>query len=287
LKVKMQNLILLRDKAIKSYIKKYVQTRINNNQNFLGVICGSTGSGKSYSSLRFGEMADETFNIDRVALKPEDFTNILHKMISDPHTKKGSVVVCDEAGTTLPAREWWSLANTQINYILQTFRYKNVIVFFNVPNLDYIDKQARGLFHAFFETVGIDRKSKEVVLKPLMFQTNPKSGKIYTRYPILVKESKTYQIGRMRLGLPSEELRKEYEIKKAQFGRWIAEGAKIKVKIAEDKRTWYDHTCIKCKYNWRTQTEYPESCPRCRTRKWLERKNTHQVQESVKVDLKI
>lgn len=283
----MQNLILVRKENVRSYIQKYILTRINNNQNFLGVICGATGSGKSYSSIKFGELADPTFDIERVAFRPKQFTDILHNMIEDPHLKKGSVVVCDEAGTTLPAREWWSIANTQINYILQTFRYKNIIVFFNVPNLDYIDKQARGLFHAFFETVSIDRTNKEVILKPLIFQTNPRSGKVYAKYPILVKEGMTYQVSRMRLGLPNEELRKEYERRKSEFGRWIAQGAKIKIKVAEDKSQWYDHTCVQCNYNWRTHLEIPQMCPQCHSSKWIEQKNIKKVGTPDKVTIEI
>ena len=49
------------------YIKDLVY---NKNKNFLCVVCGSTGSGKSYSSLRLAEALDPNFDVSRIAFTP-------------------------------------------------------------------------------------------------------------------------------------------------------------------------------------------------------------------------
>jgi len=57
---------LLKDKPKESLWVSYIKQRIRNNKNFIGIVSGSTGSGKSWSSLSIGEQADPKFDIDRV-----------------------------------------------------------------------------------------------------------------------------------------------------------------------------------------------------------------------------
>jgi ABC-type dipeptide/oligopeptide/nickel transport system ATPase component len=45
-----------------NYIIESVKRRINHqNKNWLAIICGETGSGKSYSALRLAEMIESFF----------------------------------------------------------------------------------------------------------------------------------------------------------------------------------------------------------------------------------
>ena len=42
---------------------RYISNRINNNKNFILMISGPTGSGKTWAGLSLGEMLDEQFNV--------------------------------------------------------------------------------------------------------------------------------------------------------------------------------------------------------------------------------
>ena len=60
-------------------VLKRIRKRLKKtNQNFLGVICGQTGSGKSYSALTICKEIDPSFDIDRVTFTPEQFMELLN-----------------------------------------------------------------------------------------------------------------------------------------------------------------------------------------------------------------
>jgi hypothetical protein len=191
-------------------IKKRV---FRENKNYLGVICGETGSGKSYCAMKIGEMVDPNFSIERVAFTPEGFMKILNSRL-----KKGSVVVFDEAGVGMPAREWRSIANKALGYIFQTFRHLNLAVLFTTPSFDFVDIQARKLFHSYMQTIRIDYSNEIVVMKYMNLQLNPRYGKIYIKYPrISGRFGKTVTMNRIFIGKPSKDLCRRYELKKIRY----------------------------------------------------------------------
>jgi len=184
----------------------------------------SHNSGKSYSALRLGEELDSEFNMDNVAHgRPKQFMEILNS----PKIKRGSVVIFDEAGVGMPAKEWYSMSNKLLNYVLQIFRYKNIIVFFTVPDISYIDSSARKLFHGIFTADNINFTSKRVSLRPLMFQPNPLMAKTYNKYLRIIMDGRVNVLRKLEIGLPSPELIKAYEIKKREFGEWLMQGAEV------------------------------------------------------------
>lgn len=192
----------------------YVQKRIKENKNFLCSITGQTGSGKSYSALRLGEQLDPDFSIDRVAFNPREFMRILES----GRLKSGSVVVFDEAGVGMSHREWQSIGNRLINFVLQTFRHRNYIVIFTTPHMGFIDAASRKLFHCHMETVGINKKEKVCRLKPLLLQINQRKGDTYFKYlRILIPGQGLVPLKRLSVALPSKELRAAYEEKKTAY----------------------------------------------------------------------
>jgi len=79
----------------KGTLSGFIHARIAKNKNFLAVFLGPTGSGKTYSALRFAETLDPEFGIDRVAFSTIEFMKIL---LYDESIKSGSVIVWDETG---------------------------------------------------------------------------------------------------------------------------------------------------------------------------------------------
>lgn len=195
-------------------IVQYIKWRIKSNKNFICAVTGPTGSGKSWTTLSMAQQLDEDFNIDRIVFKAKD----LMALINSNTLTKGSVIVWDEAGIDLSNRNWQSTMNKVMNYLLQTFRHKNFILFFTVPYSDFVDATTRKLFHAEFTTIGINKRLKTCSIKPKMLQYNASLKKWYAKYLIVrIKDIGASKIKRWRVKKPTEELIKHYESKKQEF----------------------------------------------------------------------
>jgi predicted Zn-ribbon and HTH transcriptional regulator len=255
---------------MKNPIINYIQNRvINENKNFLCCIIGPTGSGKSWASLKLGETIDNTFNSERIVFSLYELAILVNK-----NFPPGTVFVLDEAGIAAGARTWQSELNKMINYMLQTFRSKNYILFFTVPHLSFIDKQTRLMLHSKFEMNGIDFKKEESKIKPFFLQVNPALDKIYAKYMrIRTKGRGLIAVKRLILGKPSKNLVEGYEKKKRVFLEGLLENIKQKSKLKLQPkivrlRTFRELVCNQCSYIWKSNRLSPRSCPNCGTNLW-------------------
>jgi DNA-binding CsgD family transcriptional regulator len=192
---------------------KYIHQRISKNKNFLGIVVGKTGSGKTFSALSMAEQLDPEFNINRVCFKATE----LMKLINSGSLKSGSVVLWDEAGIDLSNRSWQSAINKVMNYLLQTFRHRNFILLFTSPDLGFIDASTRRLFHTLFQTTKINIANKTCALKPKLMDYNPTYNKIYTPYLKVRKNGHYVKIKVWNVKMPSKKLVEEYEKKKNEY----------------------------------------------------------------------
>ena len=195
-----------------SWIIQKIRSRLyDQNKNWICVICGATGTGKSYSALRLAQMIDPTFTIDRCCFSAEEFL----KLLNSGTLRTGNVIILDEAGVGLPARQWYDICNKSINYVLQTFRRENIALIMTTPALSFIDIQARILSHCYIDTQKIDREKKRVLVKIKEVQFNPQMGKIYYKYYRKGKQV----LNHTSIEKPSLEMIKSYEAKKKQFSK--------------------------------------------------------------------
>lgn len=200
-------------KPKEKYWISYIKQRIRKNKNFLGFISGQTGSGKSYSSLRIAEELDPDFNIDRCVFGGVE----LMTLINSGKLKKGSVIVFEEIGVELSAKNWASVTNKMLNYLLQTFRHKNFILIMNSPYMDFVDASTRKLFHSEMRTAGIDFEKKQARLKPHLIQYNSRIKKFYFKRLKVVTAQGKVPVDWWLVDIPSKQLRKAYEEKKDAF----------------------------------------------------------------------
>ena len=135
------------------FFNKWLENRFLNNKNVLTAITGQTGSSKSYQDLRRAELwYRKNFNEDY----PED--NIcfsvaeLMKRITSKNLRKGDIFVFEEAGANLGSLDFQTKISKMFNYVLQSFRSMNVGIFFNLPHLSMLNKQAIILIHVHFVT---------------------------------------------------------------------------------------------------------------------------------------
>lgn len=211
----------------------YILQRIKRNKNFLAAITGPTGSGKTYASLALAESLDPNFKVGNIVFTPEEFVLLLN----DGGLKKGANIVFDEAGVALNNRKWHSAANNLIQFILQTFRHKNFVVWFTAPDFGFIDAAARKLFHCQIETQGINFSTSKCRLKPFMIQVNQRTGNMYYKYLVMsTPETGEMKINQLLVGKPSEELIKQYEIKKTDFTNKLNKEVQDKLTLTDQNQ---------------------------------------------------
>jgi len=220
-----------------SKIYTRIWNRINEyNKNWLCIVTGATGSGKSYSALKIAQTLDPNFSINNVVFTPEAFMQLITNGI-----KKGSIIIFDEAGVGMPSREWYSISNKMLSYVLQTFRFMNLGVIFTTPSIGFIDTQARRLFHTYIETNRVDRKKKRVKARIKDMEHNPQMDKIYYKNP-RKQRNEMEMVSIIYIGKPDEDLVKAYEKKKNEeckrlfvdIGRDIQD---LKVKVSPPMMT--------------------------------------------------
>jgi len=212
----------------RNYFDRWIirkKNRINKkNKNWLCVIVGQTGGGKSYSGARICELIDPSFMPciiengikSRVAMgNAADLNRILRSGL----LKRGSMVLFDEAGVAVGSRDWYSELSKITMYILQTFRHMNIGVVFSVPDMTMVDSQARKLFHSYIEVLYIDYEKMKVAVKPHELQPNPYDGQVYKKYPRF--ESK--KVERFYISKPNPAFIERYEPLKVELSEQLAE----------------------------------------------------------------
>jgi len=192
---------------------RYIHQRIRENKNFIGIISGPTGSGKSWSSLSLGEQVDPDFNINRVVFSGGE----LMRLINSGTLKKGSAIVFEEAGIGMSSKSWQSVTNKLLNFLIQTFRHRNFILIFNTPYMDFVDASTRKLFHAEFSTLSVDIQKGTCRLKPRYIQYNSRNKKFYFKRLRVITRGGKRPVDTWSITRPSKELVKEYEIRKRAF----------------------------------------------------------------------
>jgi len=247
------------------HFEAIIRKRIKRNKNFLCVVCGETGSGKSFSTIKMAEDFDPNFSLDNLVFNAKDFMKVVQR------AKKGSVIIFDEAGVGMPSREWMTQSNRLLSFVIQTFRHKNLIVYFTVPDFGMVDAQARKLFHCYMQTCGINESKKICYLKPLFIQNNPKMGKLYYKYPKVFNGGNLLKIKRMGVSLPSKWLISQYEAKKKAFTNELNKGVQLTIKDRfESKEKGTGYVCLDCGHRWRSRgLNAKKYCPKCQ-RKHLE-----------------
>ena len=193
---------------------KYINQRIRQNKNFVCLISGQTGSGKSWSALSIAEMLDPDFHMRQVIFKGTE----LLALINSNKLKRGSVIIWDEAGIDLSNRAWMSATNKLLNFVFQTFRHKGYILFFTTPYSDFVDKQTRRLFHCEMKTIKINFKNKTTKIKPLLLQWASFKQDFYRhRLQVNVAGGGFAPLDFWDVPAPSKELIDKYEILKTDF----------------------------------------------------------------------
>lgn len=183
-------------------------------KNYVAAFCGETGSGKSYSALRFCEFIDPTFSVDRIAWNLEEFVELVNQDLPP-----GSMILLEEASTSLNAKSWWEKEQQLVQQILDTWRHFNRGAVLTLPSFNQLQKDSRGRCHALAETRGIDHQRELVKLRYRYVQQDSESGDLYLKYHRLPDPETGIEKAYTGIGMPkpSEALRVKYEEEKQEF----------------------------------------------------------------------
>ena len=203
---------------------------VKKNENFISVIIGGTGSGKSYSFISFAQKFQEKRPGSHIWIifRHEELLNLL--IPSKNNIKKGDVVIYEEMGISADHRKFWSITNDTIRYVSQIARNRNFCFLMNLPFLNLLDKDVLPLVHVLFQTFSKDAEKRMVKCRLLFNDVNYTTGKSYFKFPMLyVKEEKKWRkVKYIDFPHPIEEIKngninslKEYEIIKNQFNNEI------------------------------------------------------------------
>lgn len=191
------------------FIKRIKRRLLYQNKNWLAIICGETGSGKSYSAISLASKIGRV----HIVFTPVQFL----KLINSNSLSKGDVIVFDEAGVGMSSREWYSVQNKLLGSVLQTFRILNCGVIFTTPNLSFIDVQARKLFHNYMETSYLDFDKEEAYLKVYDIDVNSRYDKVYFKMPRFYDGDRRIKMEYLVMDKPKPNLIEYYENRKKSY----------------------------------------------------------------------
>lgn len=166
-------------------VKKRVLTK---DRDFVLVIDGEEGSGKSVLAMQIAKFLDPEFNLEKITFTSEDFL----KVIKDPKTKRGTCVLLDEAFAAANSRASLTEVNRAMIGVATEMRQKNLFVILCIPSFFDLDRyfalwRCRSLFHVYFTP---DEDRRYVIFpkdyKKLLYLTGKKTYSYtspYSPYP--------------------------------------------------------------------------------------------------------
>jgi hypothetical protein len=159
-----------------------IRRNLMRGENFVGIVTGRVRSGKSFTALRLCMEIDKNFTIDNVVFSTREFMELLHS----GKLKKGSMILWDEAGVGIATREWYSILNKSLNYVLQTWGHQSIGLILTVPDFSFVDSQTRKLVNMHFKTLKLIRSRNVTRLKPYFLTPMEKTDtkKVRPRYNI-------------------------------------------------------------------------------------------------------
>jgi ABC-type oligopeptide transport system ATPase subunit len=207
---------------VNSWARWMVGRTLKQNKNNLISVIGQTGSGKTYTAISICEIMSKMdgvpFGIDNVVFSLRE----LMDLINSGKLKRGSKIIFDEPQVSISAREFQSEANKVFNYLLSTFRHRNLTLFFCTPFETLLDKNSRRLFHARFETMSINRNNNTCRIKPRFIEYSDFKTDAYRKQLIVMLKDENGRGRSQKLFYwdvpkPSNKLIELYEQKKLEF----------------------------------------------------------------------
>ena len=194
------------------FLKMITKRVMKNNLNVTVIVEGEyTGIGKSYMAMYLSEQFHAkhkdvlpSFTVDNIFFKPEDAMDFIGE------APRYSCGIYDDAGATAGHRKWFDEVINILSTTVQTYRFRNLIMFLTVPFGIQVDIDLRRLSN--LSIVVHDRGYACVYKVTFRKFANKGRGAIYYNHLFNIGSKR---IKKMRLPMPSRKLYAKYEKKKA------------------------------------------------------------------------
>lgn len=201
-------------------VKKRVLTK---DRDWVMVIDGEEGSGKSVLAQQVAKYLDPNFKIENIVFNSDDFI----KIIKNPNTKQGTCIVLDEAFASANSRASLTEVNRSMIGVATEMRQKNLFVIFCIPSFFDLDKyfalwRCRALFHVYF--------SEEDDRRYVIFSKDEKKM-------LYLLGKKTYSYTKPRSNFPPFSFSNFYTVDEMEYRKKKADAFKKRT-VSNQARTW-------------------------------------------------
>lgn len=210
---------MVSDVSLHPFVKDMYNNIYRKKRNVTAAIAGAVGTGKSYTGLALACMLDSALKKTKTVKEAKEWLekrvirdpSQLNNLLNEEKVSFGDCLIFDEAGTSADSREWWQYKNKVLRYNMQIFRNKRLVTIFTMPNLKFLDKQARDLIEFYIETINVNYNKKRVSSRVRKLQTNPHSGDTYKKRPRYIVGGKKVKFDFLNWPKPPEHICKAYE----------------------------------------------------------------------------
>lgn len=191
------------DKAIKPELDKVTNIVLNKDRDWVTVVDGEEGVGKSVLAQQIALYLDPNFNLDNLVFTADAFI----KAIKDPKNTKGTAIVLDEAFNAANARSSMSEVNRSMAGVATEMRQKNLFIIIVLPSFFDLDRyfalwRCKSLFHVYFT----DNEDRRYIIFP----------KIQKKYLYLAGK-KTYNYTKPRSPFPPLVFPHVYTVNEGEY----------------------------------------------------------------------
>ena len=222
------------DHVLRDELDKVRYRVLKKDFDFVSIVDGREGSGKSVLALQMGAYLDPNFSLDNVVFTSEDFI----KKIKDPKIKKGACIVLDEAFNAINSRASMSEVNRSMGAVATEMRQKNLFILIVLPSFFDLDKQfaihrASSLIHVYLKN-DVDRGQ---------FLIFPRSKKLH----LYLNGKKTYNYSKPKSPMPPCRFTNYYVVDETEY-RMKKSNAFRKRTVSNQARNWLNQRNSFIKY---------------------------------------
>lgn len=226
------------DNVLRNELDKVRYRVLKKDFDFVMLIDGREGSGKSVLAMQIGAYLDPNFNLDNIVFTSEEFIN----KIKDPKTKPGSFILLDEAFNALNSRASMTEVNRSMGAVATEMRQKNLFVGIVLPSFFDLDKQfalhrSSSLIHVYLKD-NVERGQ---------FLIFPRTTKLY----LYLNGKKTYNYSKPKSPYAPCKFTNFYTVDESEY-RYKKANAFKKRSVSNQARNWLNQRNSYIKYIFST-----------------------------------
>jgi len=212
------------DPILKEELDRIKEAVITKDRDYVLVIDGEEGSGKSVLAMQIAKYLDERFNLDNICFRSDQFLERLKK------APRFSCIVLDEAYHAINARSSLTEVNKSLIGVATEMRQRNLFVIVVIPSFFGLDKyfalwRCRALIHVYF---GRDGSRGHFVIFP-------KNAKKL----LYLNGKKTYDYSKPRSPYPPCRFPNFYTVDEVEYRKKKEESFKRRV-VSNLAKRWKD-----------------------------------------------